>query len=127
MKFGGFVFYTQCFEEYLSFLTEVLELDVEEISDSQMRLPLAHQYLEIRKDSEALRSPGSVLVFELSSEKYFDLVAKLSFFYYRHDSSRFILSEKTSHYVELTDPEGRVWRFEKRLNLEMALSSSLQV
>ena len=127
MMFGGLIFYTQSYEEYLSFLTEVLELEVDEISDCQMRLQLSGQFLEIRKDHQAQNQQGTALVFHLSEEKFFDLVAKLSFFYYRHDSSRFLLSEKTGDHVELRDPENRVWRFEKVISLARGLSSQLQV
>lgn len=125
MMFGGLVFYTQSYEEYLSFLTEVLELEVDEISDSQMRLALAGQFLEIRKDHQAQNQQGTALVFNLAEEKFFDLVARLSFFYYRHDSSRFLLSEKSANYIEIKDPEGRVWHFEKVINLARGLSSQL--
>lgn len=125
MMFGGLVFYTQSYEEYLSFLTEVLELEVDEISDSQMRLALAGQFLEIRKEHQAQNQQGTTLVFNLSEDKFFDLVARLSFFYYRHDSSRFLLSEKSAHYLEIKDPEGRIWRFEKIISLARGLSSQL--
>ncbi|MFA7614226.1 MAG: hypothetical protein WCY48_08300 [Candidatus Caldatribacteriota bacterium] len=127
MKLGGLVLHTQYFEDYLSFLTEVLELELTELTDVSMKLSLSGSYLEIKKIPSAPSEQSTTVVFELNDDDYEDLISKLSFFFYRRGPSRFLLLQNSSYHCELSDPDGRVWRFETPLHLQQSLSYQAQV
>lgn len=127
MKLAGLVLFTQYFEDYLSFLTEVLELELTELSATSMKLNLSSGFLEIKKIPVASEEHHTTVVFELDEEDFCDLVAKLSFFYYRHGPSRFLMKQNNSTFCELSDPDGRVWRFQLAETLKKFSSYTLQV
>lgn len=118
MKLGGLVLHTQYFEDYLSFLTEVLELDLTSLTDISMRLSLTSGYLEIKKVPTSHDHQSATVVFELDDDDYEDLVSKLTFFFYRRGPARFLLMQQNSSYCEISDPDGRIWRFESPQYLE---------
>lgn len=111
MRLSGLSFQTIYFEDYLSFLTEVLELELQELTDISMRLDLQNTWLEVKKIPEAPHQVASNVEFSLSHEEYKALVNKLSFFYYRRGPSRFLFLGSSDEKTELVDPDGRVWRF----------------
>jgi hypothetical protein len=113
MRLSGLVLETVYFEDYLSFLTEVLELDLFELTDISMRLDLQGTWLEIKKVPSAPHQVASNVEFSLDEDEYEALTHKVSFFYYRHDSSRFLFLGADNDRCDLVDPDGRVWRFKK--------------
>lgn len=113
MKLMGITLPTVHFEDYLSFLTEVLELELCELTDISMRLDLQGTWLEIIKVPSAPHQLGSNIEFALSAEDFLALNQKVSFFYYRRETSRFLLLGSSDDSCKLVDPDGRVWRFKK--------------
>lgn len=127
MKLGGLILYTQYFEDYLSFLAEVLELELTELTDSSMKLSLEAGFLEIKKIPQGSEQLNTTVVFELDQEQFFDLAAKISFFYYRKGPSRFLLIKNHASHCELTDPDGRIWKFFVTGYLQRSLSFNAEV
>lgn len=124
MKLSGLALETVYFEDYLSFLTEVLELDLTELTDISMRLDLqGGTWLEIKKVPIAPHQVASNVEFSLSADEYQDLVHKVSFFYYRKGPSRFLYLGAEDNSCGLVDPDGRVWRF-KNNRLKASVSPS---
>lgn len=113
MRLSGLTLQTQYFEDYLSFLTEVLELELQELTDISMRLDLKDTWLEIKKVPEASHQMASDVEFSLDAEAFDAMLGKISFFYYRKGPSRFLLLGTSSHHCEVMDPDGRVWRFKQ--------------
>lgn len=111
MRLSGLTLETVYFEDYLSFLTEVLELELFELTDISMRLDLQGTWLEIKKVPSAPHQVASNVEFSLDSEEYEALTQKVSFFYYRRGASRFLFLGASPERCELVDPDGRVWRF----------------
>jgi hypothetical protein len=111
MKLSGLTLETVYFEDYLSFLTEVLELDLQELTDISMRLDLNSTWLEIKKVPVAPHQVASNVEFSLEPSEYEALKQKVSFFYYRKGPSRFLFLGADSQQCSLVDPDGRVWRF----------------
>jgi hypothetical protein len=100
---------TSFFEDYLSFFTEVLELDLHELTEESMQLHLQGSILEIRKGE--CTSPQLVVEFQLEESEYAAMVQKISFFYYRKGPTRFLLRQCDNINCLLIDPDGRSWRF----------------
>lgn len=117
MRLSGLTLETVYFEDYLSFLTEVLELELFELTDISMRLDLQGTWLEIKNVPSAPHQVASNVEFSLDSEEYFALNQKVSFFYYRRGASRFLFLGANDFLCELVDPDGRVWRFKNDFNL----------
>lgn len=111
MRLSGLTLETVFFEDYLSFLTEVLELDLFELTDISMRLDLQGTWLEIKKVPSAPHQVASNVEFSLAEDEYEALKQKVSFFYYRRGASRFLFLGASNDRCELIDPDGRVWRF----------------
>lgn len=117
----GITLPTVYFEDYLSFLTEVLELELCELTDISMRLDLQSTWLEIIKVPNAPHQVASNVEFALNSEDFTALKQKVSFFYYRRENSRFLFLGSSSDSCEIVDPDGRVWRFKRT---ELTLSNT---
>jgi len=115
MRLSGLTLETVFFEDYLSFLTEVLELDLFELTDISMRLDLQGTWLEIKKVPSAPHQVASNVEFSLAEDEYEALKQKVSFFYYRRGASRFLFLGASNDRCELVDPDGRVWRFKNVL------------
>lgn len=111
MKLCGLSLETLYFEDYLSFLTEVLELELQELTDISMRLDLNQTWLEIKKAAVQGSQATSCIEFSLNAQEYEALKQKVSFFYYRKGPSRFLLLDIEDDFCRLLDPDGRVWRF----------------
>ena len=111
MKLSGLTLETVYFEDYLSFLTEVLELEVFELTDISMRLDLQGTWLEILKVPSAPHQVASNVEFCLDAIEFKNLKDKVSFFYYRKGPSRFLYLGAGPEKCEVVDPDGRVWRF----------------
>lgn len=111
MRLSGLTLQTQYFEDYLSFMTEVLELDLKELTDISMKLDLMNTALEIKMVPDASHLVASNIEFTLDEDEYQAMVNKVSFFYYRRGPSRFLLLNSNQSSCELVDPDGRVWRF----------------
>lgn len=111
MRLSGLTLETVYFEDYLSFLTEVLELELDELTDISMRLDLSFTWLEIKKVPSAPHQVASNVEFALDEKEFHALNQKVSFFYYRKGPSRFLLLGRSQERCELVDPDGRVWRF----------------
>ncbi len=111
MKLSGLTLETVYFEDYLAFLTEVLELDVVELTDISMRIDLQGTWLEILKVPSAPHQVASNVEFSLDAGEFDDLKHKVSFFYYRKGPSRFLYLGAHPDKCEVVDPDGRVWRF----------------
>jgi hypothetical protein len=111
MRLSGLTLETVYFEDYLSFLTEVLELELFELTDISMRLDLQGTWLEIKKVPSAPHQVASNVEFSLDLDEYKALTQKVSFFYYRRGASRFLYLGADGSYCNLVDPDGRVWRF----------------
>ncbi len=111
MKLSGLTLETVYFEDYLAFLTEVLELDVVELTDISMKIDLQGTWLEILKVPSAPHQVASNVEFSLDASEFEDLKHKVSFFYYRKGPSRFLYLGAHPEKCEVVDPDGRVWRF----------------
>lgn len=111
MRLCGLSLETLYFEDYLSFLTEVLELELQELTDFSMKLDLNHTWLEIKKAPLQVSQAASCIEFSLDPSEYEALKHKVSFFYYRKGPSRFLLLDISDYLCRLLDPDGRVWRF----------------
>jgi hypothetical protein len=111
MRLSGLTLETVYFEDYLSFLIEVLELDLFELTDISMRLDLQGTWLEIKKVPSAPHQVASNVEFAVDAEEYEALKQKFSFFYYRKGPSRFLFLGCENDKCEVVDPDGRIWRF----------------
>ena len=111
MKLSGLTLETVYFEDYLSFLTEVLELELTELTDISMRLDLNSTWLEIKKVPVAPYQVASNVEFALGPEEYEALNQKVDFFYYRRGPTRFLFLGADNRLCSLVDPDGRLWRF----------------
>jgi hypothetical protein len=111
MRLSGLTLETVYFEDYLSFLTEVLELDLQELTDISMRLDLQGTWLEIKKVPSAPHTVASNVEFSLDEDEYEELKQRFTFFYYRKGPSRFLFLGAEDERCEVVDPDGRVWRF----------------
>jgi hypothetical protein len=111
MKLSGLSIETIYFEDYLSFMTEVLELELQELTDISMRLDLNSTWLEIKKVPTAPHQVASNIEFSLEQGEYEDLKQKVDFFYYRRGPTRFLFLGADERMCNLIDPDGRVWRF----------------
>ncbi len=120
MRLAGLTLETEYFEDYLSFLTEVLELELQELTDISMRLDLQNTWLEIKKVPSAHQVATNV-EFALRQDEYEAMVQKISFFYYRKGPSRFLYLGADEQRCQLVDPDGRVWRFQN----DVVFSNSL--
>jgi hypothetical protein len=112
MRLSGITLETEFFEDYLSFLTEVLELELKELTDISMRLDLETTWLEIKKIPQTAYIASTLIEFSLSPGEYADLVQKINFFYYRRGPSRFLLMGHDEKMFQMSDPDGREWRFQ---------------
>lgn len=115
MRLTGLTLQTEYFEDYLSFLTEVLELELQELTDISMRLDLMNTWLEIKKIPEALHQVATNVEFSLSPSEFEAIAQRVSFFYYRKGPTRFLFLGVNEKTLEVVDPDGRVWRFKNEL------------
>lgn len=113
MRLSGLTLETVYFEDYLAFLTEVLELELFELSDISMRLDLNSTWLEIKKVPVSPHNVASNVEFCLNAQEFLDLKQKVSFFYYRRGPTRFLLLSSEDDCYRLVDPDGRVWWFRR--------------
>lgn len=120
MKLSGLTLETIHFEDYLSFLTEVLELELTELTDISMRLDLKSTWLEIKKVPTAPHQVASNVEFSMSADEYTALKQRVDFFYYRRGPTRFLFLGADHHLCSLVDPDGRLWRFVPEPNLNIA-------
>ena len=127
MKLTGITLETEYFEEYLSFLTEVLELELQELTDLTMRLDLQGTWLEIKKVISAPHQVATVVEFTMTRDEFEDLLQKVSFFSYRRGPSRFLYLESTDEYCRIVDPDGRTWRFTQNLDIRPQINTTLQL
>jgi hypothetical protein len=127
MRLSGLTLETVYFEDYLSFLTEVLELELFELTDISMRLDLQGTWLEIKKVPSAPHQVASNVEFSLDLDQYKALTQKVSFFYYRRGASRFLYLGADGSYCNLVDPDGRVWRFKNNHPFATADATHLPV
>jgi hypothetical protein len=111
MKLSGITLETIYFEDYLSFLTEVLELELQELGEISMRLDLTDTWLEIKKVPMSPHQVASNVEFALKSEEYEALKKRVSFFYYRKGPTRFLFLEANKNLCRIVDPDGREWCF----------------
>lgn len=111
MKLCGLSLETAYLEDYLSFLVEVLELELFELTDISMKLELQGTWLEIKKVPEAPHQVATHIEFHLSFDEYEALKQKVSFFYYRRGPSRFLPLSVDQEICSIVDPDGRLWRF----------------
>lgn len=125
MKLSGLTLETIYFEDYLSFLTEVLELELNELTDISMRLDLNDTWLEIKKVPTAPHQVASNVEFSLSLDEYEALKQRVSFFYYRRGPTRFLLLGADQSLCHLVDPDGRVWRFVPEIRMRNHASNTI--
>ena len=125
MRLSGLTLETAFFEDYLSFLTEVLELELTELTDISMRLDLMGTWLEIKKVTSDNHLVASNVEFGLDAEEFQALVHKVSFFYYRRGPNRFLFLGSDAESCQLVDPDGRVWRFRNEFRPQILDSNSL--
>lgn len=111
MRLSGLTLQTEYFEDYLSFLTEVLELELQELTDISMKLDLMNTWLEIKKVPEAPHQVASNVEFSLSEEEFEAMVHRVNFFYYRRGPTRFLFLGASESSCDVVDPDGRTWRF----------------
>lgn len=127
MKLSGLTLETVYFEDYLSFLTEVLELELTELTDISMRLDLTSTWLEIKKVPTAPYQIASNVEFALEPEEYKALIQKVDFFYYRRGPTRFLFLGADVNLCSLVDPDGRLWRFVPEQPLKISAAQSLSL
>lgn len=118
---------TEHFEDYLSFLTEVLELNVREISDLSMRLDLQSTWIEIKRVMKVPHQVSTLVEFTLDAEEYGDMVQKISFFYYRKGPCRFLFIHSDDNRCQIVDPDGREWRFTREYQRPKPFSKSISL
>ncbi len=111
MRLLGLRLDTNHFEDYLSFLTEVLELELAYLDDTSMHLKLQGNVVEIRKVASAPQHKNLFIRFSLDPDEYESLVNKISFFYYRKGQTSFQVENLDSKCCSLIDPDGRAWCF----------------
>lgn len=124
MRLSGLTLETVHFEDYLSFLTEVLELELDELTDISMRLDLTSTWLEIKQVPSAPHQVASNVEFSLDADEFHALTQKVTFFYYRKGPSRFLFLGNTDDRCEVVDPDGRVWRFKNAQAPSVQLSET---
>lgn len=107
----GLTLETDHFEDYLSFLTEVLELDLAHLTDDSMVLHLGPSVLEIRRGEKESSQKNTVIRFALNPDDFESLTRKISFFSYRKGGLTFEIDELLSDSCQLIDPDGRAWCF----------------
>lgn len=122
MRLLGLTLDTNHFDEYLSFLTEVLELDLSHLDDQSMILTLHGIELVIRKNTVASQHKDLFIRFMLSPEEYESLVNKLSFYSYRKGKVAFSVGKLDVHQCILRDPDGRAWCFSHTLTTSASIS-----
>lgn len=127
MRLSGLTLETVHFEDYLSFLSEVLELELIELTDISMKLDLSPTWLEIKKVPTAPQQVATNIEFSLEESEYESLAQKISFYHYRKGSLGFSFLEEASDYIAVTDPDGRLWRFRKYLKAQAFHSNSLSM
>jgi len=110
MRISGIILHTSYFEDYLSFLTEVLELELNHLTDFSMRLDLFDHRLEIRR-AMGNSDHGVEIEFSLFEDEFSELADRIHFFYYRKPSSKFLITQVENEGFELLDPDGRIWKF----------------
>jgi len=115
MRLTGLTLETIYFEDYLSFLIEVLELELCELTDISMKLDLCGTWLEVKKVPSAPHQVATNVEFSLDPHEYSSLVNRISFYYYRKGPSRFLFLGHDEKYLQLTDPDGRLWRFAQEM------------
>lgn len=120
MRLKRLTLVTAHFEDYLTFFSEVLELELLSLTDESMELELLGLILEVRK-GEAGHGNQS-LEFALTSDEYAAIVQKISFFYYRKGPTRFLLADQGDFKCDLIDPDGRCWRFSRPVFTESHFS-----
>lgn len=125
MRLSGLTLETTFFEDYLSFLTEVLELDLTELTDISMRLDLQGTWLEIKKVVANTHQVASNVEFSLDPDEFLALMHKVKFFYYRKGPSRFLFLGADDLFCQVIDPDGRVWRFKNQIKAIPEDSDSL--
>lgn len=113
---------TAYFEDYLTFFSEVLELDVLNVTSSSLELDLMGTILEFQKSQ--VETPEENLEFALTSDEYEAMLKKIDFFYYRKGASRFLLRSRESFKTDLIDPDGRLWRFSRPAFMESHFSQN---
>ncbi len=126
MNLSGLVLETIYFEDYLSFLTEVLELDLEALAENEMRLNLDRTWLRIKKAPSEIKSGLSQIQFSFTPEEFDSIRKKVTFFYYRRGENKFSLLEENESFFNLLDPDGRIWSFSKIINLSNVYSASVR-
>ncbi len=114
MKLSGLSLETACFDDYLSFLVEVLELELLELTDISMKLDLFGTWFEINKVSVASHQGVYEIEFDLDFEEFQSLKQKMSFFNYRRGPSRFLTQVLNDERFRIVDPDGRIWVFKQR-------------
>ena len=110
MKLRGLTLETQHFQEYLSFLTEVLDLEVTEMKDDSMKFDLEGTWLEIKSTAFSPLMISGILEFFLPVSEYQELYHKVDFYSYRKLSGLFKILSHTPIACVLSDPDGRSWR-----------------
>ncbi len=121
MKLCGLSLETAYFEDYLSFLVEVLELELFELTDISMKLDLQGTWLEIKKVPVAPYQVATHIEFDLTIDEFLALKQKVTFFYYRRGPSRFLPLGVDQESCSIVDPDGRLWRFKHSLTLSPSL------
>jgi hypothetical protein len=111
MRLKKLIFKTSFFEDYLSFFTEVLELELLESSNESHLFQLDDSMVEILRTAPGTTYESTKLEYELNTREYKSLIQKLKFFYYRHGASRFLPVMMNDEVCQLIDPDGRVWFF----------------
>jgi hypothetical protein len=125
MKLNGLSLHTNFFEDYLSFMSEVLELEVLELTDTSLKFDLCGTWLEIKKKSSPVSEVDCQISFDLDRLEYEAIVKKINFFYYRKEISRFGLNRLDRQNCDLIDPDGRIWSFQSNLNEMMTANDIL--
>ncbi len=113
MKLSGLTLETHHFDDYLSFLTEVLELELQELTDISMRLELDGNWLEIKKVPKSPSQVATEVEFSLPPIEFHDLVQKINFYYYRRGPTRFLFMAADAERCQMIDPDGRSWTFRR--------------
>jgi hypothetical protein len=127
MRLSGLTLETEYFEDYLSFLTEVLELNLKELTDTSMRLDLDQTWLEIKSVAKIPQPLTNHVEFSLSEKDFDELVQRVSFFYYRRGPSRFLFLGSSEQWCGVVDPDGRVWRFVNEVLTQSSLTNFTQL
>jgi hypothetical protein len=123
MKLGQVVLFSRARDRLVNFLTELFDLELQDVSDGLMLKNQFTQFLVVEADkSQLLATNGDMILdfFVDSREELETFLQKAEFCFYRQGPNNDHIKRPTINYAEgifyfyLRDPDGRRWSFSFR-------------